>query len=115
PHAPIHRTEVHPRFDVLDLHTKPRRASHFGHHLGSGNECFTRHTVGEHSRPADTVTVHQGHLGAELSGHECRLVSARTSAEDRHPSHICHQVKPTWPVSWQPAVPVVARYGQVMT
>ena len=61
-----------------------------GHHLGRGDESLRRHAVGEHRRPAQTVAVDDGHLRAELGGHQGRLVSAGSATDDHDPSHVLH-------------------------
>lgn len=72
-----------------------------GHHLGRRDKGLRRHAVGEHRRPAQTVAVDDGHLRAELGGHEGRLVSAGSATDDHDPSHVLHcparfKVLPPW-------------------
>ena len=46
---------------------------------------FDGHAVGEHRRAAEPVAVDDGHLRAELGGHQRRLVAAGSAADDHDP------------------------------
>ena len=67
------------------------------------------HAVGEHRGAAEPVGVHDRDLGAELGGHQGRLVAAGSATDDHHTSHARHLL----PVRGTTllAVPLYAAYG----
>ena len=67
---------------VLEADTQLGRARQIGHQLGGGDQCLARHTVGDHGRPAQAVTVDDRDLRTELRGDQRGLVTPGATAED---------------------------------
>ncbi|SKY37921.1 Uncharacterised protein [Mycobacteroides abscessus subsp. abscessus] len=69
----------------IDVKAQVGRAPQVGAHTRRGDERLGRHAVEQHARATDPVRVDHRHLGgASLMsrGHECRLVSRWSSAND---------------------------------
>jgi len=63
------------------------RLRHDRHADRGGDQRLGRHAVGQHARPAGTVALHHGHVGAELRRDESGLVAAGASTEDHDAGH----------------------------
>ncbi len=63
-------------------HAQLVRAVDERHHLGGGDQGLGRDDVGEHGRAAEARPLDHGDVGAELRGHQRRLVAAGAAAHD---------------------------------
>ena len=72
---------------VVQHHAELGGVGDLGHHLGGGDQRLAGHAVGEHRGAAEAVGVDDGHVGAELGGHQGGLVPARAAADDDDAIH----------------------------
>jgi hypothetical protein len=67
---------------VLEAQPELGRHGEVRHQLRGRDQRLAGHAVGHHRRATQPVAVDHRHLGAELRRHQCRLVPARSPADD---------------------------------